>query len=445
MRVAAYCRVSTETEEQRNSLRNQREYFERYILEHPQWSLEKIYYDEGITGTQILKRKGFQKMLEAAEKGKIDLLLTKEVSRFARNTIDTLYYTRRLKEMGVGVIFISDGIDTRAADGELRLTMMAGIAQEESRKISERVRWGQQRSMEKGVVFGRNLLGYQVKEGRLFPVEEEALLVKQIFYRYTVEGKSSTQIAREFNEEGKESKRKAGWSSGTILKILKNEKYVGDLCQKKTITLDHITHRKKKNQGEEEKIYLKDHHRGLIDRALWERTQEELARKSTAKGERRKYSRRYWCSGKMICAECGNTYVRYTKKYKNGGQYIGWRCYGKVKGYGKLEDTKCKNPSFSERALREVIREEIKKQLPKERECVERALFQRVDVIYGRTEHKSVRKEKAREFSKEILKELYDGIPADGTELVYGALLKKMVVSSDGCLVEWEQFIEHLY
>ena len=186
----------------------------------------------------------------------IDLILTKEVSRFARNTVDTLYYTRKLKEAGVGVIFTIDNIDTRDTDGELRLTIMASLAQEESRKTSERVKWGQKRRMELGVVFGRDLLGYTVKNGVLSINEEEVPVVKAIFHKYTNESKGTHVIARELLEEGLRPKRIQQWSNTVILRALRNEKYVGDLCQKKTYTPDYLTHKKKYNCGQEEKVYI---------------------------------------------------------------------------------------------------------------------------------------------------------------------------------------------
>ena len=175
LKTAAYCRVSTDKDDQANSLASQRNYFAEYIRNHEGWILNSVYYDEGISGTQTKKRAGFNAMMEAAFRGEIDLILTKEVSRFARNTVDTLSYTRRLREIGVGVIFTIDNIDTRDSDGELRLTIMASIAQEESRKTSERVKWGQKRRMEQGVVFGRDLLGYRVKDGKLYMNREEEI------------------------------------------------------------------------------------------------------------------------------------------------------------------------------------------------------------------------------------------------------------------------------
>ena len=321
LRVAAYCRVSTEHEDQANSLVSQRRYFTEYIRSHTDWELVDIYYDEGISGTQTAKREGFKRMIQDAMAGNMDLILTKEVSRFARNTVDTLYYTRKLKEYKIGVIFTIDNIDTREQDGELRLTIMASIAQEESRKTSERVKWGQKRRMEQGVVFGRELLGYGVKDGKLYINEEEARIVRAIFHKYTNEEKGTYVIARELFEEGFPSKSGLLWSNASILRILKNEKYVGDLCQKKTITPDYLTHKKKYNRGEEEKIYITDHHAPIIHRELWNRTQEALRVRKLKTGELKKYSSRYWCSGKLICGRCGRSFVSRTKTRKDGSLY----------------------------------------------------------------------------------------------------------------------------
>lgn len=222
VKAAAYCRVSTDRDDQANSLVSQRNYFTEYIENQDGWILTNIYYDEGITGTQTKKRAGFNAMIEDAFHGNIDLILTKEVSRFARNTVDALSYTRKLKEMGVGVVFTIDNIDTRDSDGELRLTIMASIAQEESRKTSERVKWGQRRRMEQGVVFGRDLLGYKVKDGNLYINEEEAQVVRKIFHKYVDEGKGTHVIARELLEEGIRPPRASLWSNVTILRILRN-------------------------------------------------------------------------------------------------------------------------------------------------------------------------------------------------------------------------------
>ncbi len=356
LKVAAYCRVSTDKDDQANSLVSQKKYFEDYIRVHDGWVLNGIYYDEGISGTQTSRRIGFNTMVKAAMHGEIDLILTKEVCRFARNTVDTLYYTRKLKEQGVGVIFIIDHIDTRDSDGELRLTIMASIAQEESRKTSERVKWGQKRQMEQGVVFGRDLIGYTVRNGELIINEEEVDIVRAIFHKYTNEGKGTYIIARELMEEGLYPKRAKKWSNTVILRILRNEKYVGDLCQKKTYTPNYLTHAKKYNRGQEEKVYLKEHHEAIIDRTLWDRTQAELIRRVPEHRNQSKYSNRYWCSGKVYCGLCGRKYVSRTKKLKNGNIYRAWRCHA-VGNHGsqKLSDTGvvvgCDNCSINERAL----------------------------------------------------------------------------------------------
>ena len=381
LRVAAYARVSTDKEDQTNSLLSQRSYFADYITHHEGWKLSEVYYDEGISGTQIKKRFGFKQMIQDALNGEVDLIITKEVARFARNTVDTLSYTRKLKSAGVGVIFTIDNIDTRDADGELRLTIMASIAQEESRKTSERVKWGQKRRMEKGVVFGRDLLGYTVQNGQLHINNEEVPIVQAIFHKYTNEGKGTWTIAKELLAEGMRPKRIALWSNVVILRVLRNEKYVGDLCQKKTYTPDYLTHAKKYNRGEEETVYLKEHHEPIIDRDLWNRTQEELERRSPSEERKSKHSNRYWCSGKIRCAECGSRYVSRTKKLKNGDVYKAWRCYAAANHGAKKQDADgneigCNNSSINDRSLKTCMnycitlvqgeRDSLKKEILKE-------------------------------------------------------------------------------
>lgn len=357
LRVAAYARVSTDKEDQSNSLSSQRNYFAEFITNHENWKLSDVYYDEGISGTQTKKRTGFNQMIQDALNGELDLIITKEVCRFARNTVDTLSYTRQLKEAGVGVIFTIDNIDTRDSDGELRLTIMASIAQEESRKTSERVRWGQKRQMEKGVVFGRDLLGYTVHNGKLSINEEEVPVIKAIFHKYVNEGKGTHVIARELMEEGMRPKRIALWSNTVILRVLRNEKYVGDLLQKKTYTPNYLTHAKKYNHGEEDMVYLKNHHEPIINRELWTRTQEELKRRSPSEEQKSKHSNRYWCSGKIRCAECGSRFVSRTKKLKNGEVYRAWRCHsaanhGALKKDADGKNIGCDNSSINERSLK---------------------------------------------------------------------------------------------
>jgi len=392
LRVAAYCRVSTDKDDQTNSLISQRSYFADYINRHEDWVLNDVYYDEGISGTQTKKRAGFNAMIEEAMQGGIDLILTKEVCRFARNTVDTLFYTRKLKDKGIGVVFTIDNIDTRDADGELRLTIMASIAQEESRKTSERVKWGQKRCMERGVVFGRDMLGYTVKNGVLTVNEEEVPIVRAIFHKFTNEGKGTHVIARELLEEGMRPMRVKMWSNTIILRVLRNEKYVGDLCQKKTYTPNYLTHAKKYNRGKEEMVYLKDHHEPIIDRELWNRTQAELLKRSPSEDVKSKHSNRYWCSGKLYCGLCGKRYVSRTKKLKNGTIYKAWRCYAaanhgarKLSSFG--EQIGCDNGSINEKALLTCMHYCICKLQANQKE-LKQEIMQEIREIKGITEKK---------------------------------------------------------
>ena len=243
--VAAYCRVSTDSADQANSFESQKRYFALYIERNPEWRLYEIYADEGITGTNTKKRKAFQRMIEDAKKGCFDLILTKEISRFARNILDSIYYTRELKRHGVGVLFMNDNIYTMDGDAELRLAILSSIAQEESRKTSERVKWGQKRRMEMGIVFGSSMLGYDVRGGNLYINEDGAAVVRSIFHKFTEEGKGTHLIAKELDEEGIKPMRAKNWNSSVVLRILKNEKYCGDLVQKKTYTPDYLSPREK--------------------------------------------------------------------------------------------------------------------------------------------------------------------------------------------------------
>lgn len=287
-----------------------------------------VYADEGITGTSTKKRAAFNRMIHDAHMGKFGLIITKEVSRFSRNILDTIAYTRELKHLGVGVLFMNDGINTLDPDAELRLSIMGSIAQEESRKTSSRVKWGQTRQMERGVVFGRSLLGYDVKDGRMTINPAGAELVRLIFQKYGVEKKGTTTIARELREAGYTTSRSnAKWSNSHILKILKNEKYVGDLVQKKSITPDYLTHDKKRNRGEEELVVIENHHEPIINRELWNLVQNELKKRNRHGTLGAGHSNRYVFSGKIKCGECGASFVARKRKRKNGSFYKYWCCY----------------------------------------------------------------------------------------------------------------------
>lgn len=336
LRVAVYCRVSTDKDDQANSLESQQKYFTEYIERNSLWKLYKVYVDEGLSGTSTSKRKAFNTMMVDAELKKFDIIITKEISRFARNTLDSIYYTRLLKEYGVGVIFANDNLYSLDPDAELRLTIMASIAQEESRKTSERVKWGQKRRMEQGVVFGRDMLGYDVCDGKLYVNKEGAKIVQKIFHKYVIEHKGTSTIARELREEGIPSYNRSGWTNTVILRVLRNEKYCGDLVQKKTITPNYLTHKKVINKGQEEFIIIQNHHEPIISRELFETTKIELSKRSPAPEIYAKYGRRYCFSGKIKCSVCGNNFVYHDKKLESGKRYKFWECYNKKK-HGKTK------------------------------------------------------------------------------------------------------------
>lgn len=360
-RVAAYCRVSTDKSDQSNSFESQQSYFKKYIENNADWELYEIFADEGISGTNTKKRKEFNRMIASVKNGDFDLIITKEISRFARNTLDSIYYTRDLKKNGVGVIFMNDNINTLDGDAELRLSIMASIAQEESRKTSERVKWGQKRQMEKGIVFGRSMLGYDVKEGKIFINEEGAKLVRIIFDKFVREGKGTYVIAREFLEAGIKCDSIKKWSNTAILRVLRNEKYCGDLIQKKTYTPDFLSHEKKINRGEEEFIIIKNHHTPIITRELFDKANRILDEKSLSQNQKSKYSNRYIFSGKIKCSYCNSSYVARYKTRKDGSLYKAWRC-GKAVQQGAIhinkngEEVGCNSQSIRNEELLYIMK-----------------------------------------------------------------------------------------
>ena len=335
IRVAGYCRVSTDKSDQANSFESQQRYFREYITSHPDWELYEIYADEGITGTSTKKRTQFNRMMRDARECRFRLILTKEVSRFSRNILDTIGCTRELKAMGVGVVFLNDGISTLDPDSELRLSIMGSIAQEESRRTSSRVVWGQTRQMEKGVVFGRSLLGYDVKGGVLSVNPDGADTVRLIFHKYAVEQAGTAAIARFLTEQGYRTYTGSTvWKPGSILKILRNEKYAGDLVQKKSYTPDYLTHEKKANRGEVPLVIIPNHHEPIISRELWDMAQERLHTNNKHRPGT-SHSNRYVFSGKIRCGECGAAFVGRIKYRKDGTKIRRWSCASATAG-GRL-------------------------------------------------------------------------------------------------------------
>ena len=326
-RVASYCRVSTDKNDQANSFETQKRYFRQYIETHPDWELYEIYADEGITGTTTKKRTQFNRMMNDAYEGRFRMIITKEVSRFSRNILDTIRYTRELKAIGIGVIFATDRINTLEPEAEMLLSYLASMAQEESRRTSTRVVWGQTRQMERGVVFGRSLLGYDVRGGIMTVDPEGAEIVRLIFHKYALEQVSAAQIAGFLTRQGYRSPGgNDTWQPATVVKILKNEKYVGDLIQKKTYTPDFLTHAKKANRGQVPLVTIQNHHEPIVSRQIWDLARERLLGNSKQAKHDGSHTGRYVFSGRIRCAECGSSFVGRFKYLKNGTKLRRWSC-----------------------------------------------------------------------------------------------------------------------
>ena len=306
-RVAAYARVSTEQDAQQNSYEAQISFYTDYIKSKPEWEFVDVYADEGISGTSYKKRDGFNRMVKDAEEGKIDLILTKSISRFARNTVDSLTITRKLKAVGVEVFFEKENISSMDAQAELIFTIMSSVAQEESRSISENVRWGHQRSMEAGKVHlpWGHFLGYR-KGANGLPeiVEEEAVVIRDMYRRF-LSGETLKCIADTLTKQGiKTPTGKDIWSVETVRHILTNEKYKGDARLQKTYTVDFLTKEVRVNNGERKQWYIQDSHDAIVSPETFELVQKELERRAGRHG--RFYDSPF--TRKIICGDCGAYY-----------------------------------------------------------------------------------------------------------------------------------------
>ena len=335
-RVAAYCRVSTDEKDQINSYNSQVKHYTEFIQNNKDWHFAGVYADEAITGTAIEKRIYFQKLINDCINGDIDIVITKSISRFARNTLDTLKYVRELKEYNVAVYFEEENINTLTMDGELLLTILSSVAQQEVENTSAHVKKGLKMKMERGELVGfQGCLGYDYdKETKSILInEEEAEIVKYIFNRY-LDGAGGAVISRELQEKGIKSPRgKDKWSETTILGIIKNEKYKGDILMGKTFTVDPISKRRLDNFGEQDKYYIENHHEPIISEEDFEKAQEIRLKRArnrntvaNADGKRQKYSRMYPFSSKLECAFCGDYLSRRTWHSKTDYNKVIWQC-----------------------------------------------------------------------------------------------------------------------
>jgi site-specific DNA recombinase len=333
LKVCAYCRVSSASSEQMDSYENQVAYYTGYIQQKIEWEFAGIYADGGITGTKKEGRTEFNRMIRDAQAGRMNLIITKSISRFVRNTADCLETVRYLKELGVAVFFERENINTLSAESELLMTVLASIAQEESRSTSENIKWAYQKKFEKGkvVVISNRFLGYDLDEnGQLQANPAEARIVKLIFREY-IAGKGTEAIADLLTAMNiRTVTGSSKWQASVVRGILTNEKYCGDLVQQKTYTENYLTHRKKKNKGELPMYRVQNNHEAIISREDFDLVQrlmaERAARYGNLPGDRDKYLNRYSFSGKLVCGHCGANFIRRTWNSSGPTKQIVWQC-----------------------------------------------------------------------------------------------------------------------
>lgn len=363
LRVTDYARVSTDTHEQKKSLQNQMEHFEQYIKENPNWTYISGYVDDGITGTSDIKRDNFMKMIEDARSGKFDLIVTKEISRFSRNTLDSIKYTRELLSYGVAVLFVNDNINTAQPDSELRLTIMASMAQDEIRRLSERVKFGMNRAIERGEILGNDLFyGYKKDKdtGVLGIIEDEAKVVRRIYDLYAVEELSLSKIVKILNNEGLKTCQGKKWCISTISRMIENPKYKGYYCARKSEIIDYMTKKIKYFEKDDWVIY-EDKIRipPIIDDDLWDRANDRLILRKKSFRERRKdkniYKNRYLYSAKIYCGE--HDVVFHRREFRRNKKDITWVC----SEYLKNGKSTCDSPNIRESELDVIFKDLISK------------------------------------------------------------------------------------
>lgn len=357
LRVAAYCRVSTDSDEQAGSYETQVNHYTEYIGRNKEWELAGIYTDDGISGTNTKKREGFNEMIDDCMAGKIDMVITKSISRFARNTIDCLKYVRQLKEKNIAIIFEKENINTLEASGELLLTIMASLAQQESASLSQNVKLGLQFRYQEGKVQinHEHFLGYTKDEdGNLIVVEEEAKIVRRIFREY-LEGASFRDIAEGLERDKiKTGGKKYKWHLSTVQGILRNKKYIGDALLQKTITTDFIEKVRIKNDGTVPQYYVKGSQEAIIKKDVYTAVQEEMVRRanltSGIEGKKKRiYSSKYVLSSICTCTKCGDIYRRIAWNNR-GKKSTVWRCCTRVEQGPKA----CDAPTVTEEELQQA-------------------------------------------------------------------------------------------
>ncbi len=361
-RVAAYCRVSTQQEEQINSYEVQTRHYTEKINSEPKWKLVRIFADKGISGTSTKHRDEFNKMIRMCKRGRIDMIITKSISRFARNTVDCLKYIRLLKDINVDVYFEEQGIHSIENGSEFYITVYGSIAQSESENISANVKWGKEQAAREGNVsfHYKNFLGYRKgDDGKPEIVPKEAETIRYIYERFLAGDSHQTIISKLECKNVLTPGGKVKWTYGTLHSILTNERYMGDAIINKTYTVDCISKKKRRNNGERAKYYVENNHPAIIDRVTFGKVQEEIARRSGlrkvkqvgTKTELGKYSSKYALTELLVCGECGTPYRRCTWT-AGGNKRIVWRCISRL-DYGKK---RCHNsPTMGEEELHRAI------------------------------------------------------------------------------------------
>lgn len=325
-KVAAYCRVSTASDEQLISLAAQKAHYEKYIKSNPEWEFTGLYYDEGISGTKKEKRDGLLSMIADCEHGRINLIITKSISRFARNTTDCLELVRKLLDLDVFIYFEKENINTESMESELMLSILSGLAESESKSISQNEKWGIKQRFKNGTyIISYPPYGYDNVDGQMVIVPEQAEVVKRIFADILA-GKSTHVIARELNAEGIKTKRNKDWTPGTVNGLIKNEKYTGDVIFQKTFTDSSFN--RHTNYGEHDQYLYEGHHEPIVSHEIFEKANAIMQQRGKEKGNGQntfKYMNRYGFSGKIRCGECGSNFKR-RMHYKPSGAYVAWCC-----------------------------------------------------------------------------------------------------------------------
>ena len=406
VRVAAYCRVSTDSDEQATSYDIQIEHYTNFIKKNPEWELAGIFADDGITGTNTKKREEFNRMIDECMAGNIDLIITKSISRFARNTLDCLKYIRQLKDENIAVFFEKENINTMDTKGEVLLTIMASLAQQESQSLSQNVKMGIQYRYQQGEVqINHNrFLGYTKDENKHLVIEPEGAEIVKRIYREYLEGASLLQIARGLESDHiLTAADKAKWRPETLKKILQNEKYIGDALLQKTYTVDFLSKKRVKNNGIVPQYYVENSHEPIIPRDLYMQVQEEMARRTNIRSgkndKKRVYSSKYALSSIVYCGQCGDIYRR-VHWNNRGYKSIVWRCVSRLESTG----LSCNARTVGEDILYEKTVEAINILLGQKNDFLPQ-LKKNIETVVFETSNEAVEKidKKMLELQKELL------------------------------------------